>query len=365
MRKVIVSLVAALCAGSLATRLCAAEKEYVPAGDDKKIKEFLDRVKVELPENVDLSPRIRPSLVELSREPCDQEAIMTLANGLKTEGYKREAADALVGFSDICGGHVDALREASNILLAISDYDATEVVASELIKLEPHSDNGYFLRAMALDKGGRSKRAIDDFATAIELFANKEKISSFSYSAIARNYEKLGQFCDAAGAIEMWVNANPVRNDNSQSRSIIGGYRSKGKCPAATGKEEVLPVSGGSNVALVPVTINGVKGRFILDTGASFVAVNGAFAAKANIGTEPDSAILIHTANGAVIAHRARAKTVELKSLKTSDVQVVVPGDRKGVFAPGADGLLGMSFLSRFEVKIDGKQIRVRGRPAG
>jgi len=102
-------------------------------------------------------------------------------------------------------------------------------VASNLIKLEPFSDNGYYLRAVAHDRGGSPKKAIDDYVTAIELFGNKDRIASVSYFAMARSYEKLGQFCDAILPIEAWVSLNPARYDTSQTRAIIADYTTKGR----------------------------------------------------------------------------------------------------------------------------------------
>jgi clan AA aspartic protease (TIGR02281 family) len=332
------------------------------AAADKKISDLLTGLKLTLPDDLDTNELVRPSLVELSREPCDKAAIVKFAEALKTAGYKREAAMSLTGFSDACNGDVKSLRSAANIYLGISDYHAVIDVATQLIKLEPFADNGYYLRALGYDKADIPQKAIDDYTTAIELFGNKERISSVSYVAIALNYEKLGQYCNAAAAIEMWIGNDPARNDNSQSQSIAGKYRTKSQCAMTVGSEDTFPVSRNGNVAIVPVTINGVKGRFILDTGASFVALNGEFAERAKIDVDNQTRILMHTANGAVLAKRGRASMVELRSLQSKDVAVVVPEDAKTAFMSGVDGLLGMSFLSRFDIKIEGQKIRVRGR---
>jgi hypothetical protein len=39
---------------------------------------------------------------------------------------------------------------------------------------------------------------------------------------------------------------------------------------------------------------------------------------------------------------------------------VVVQADGKGLYGENVDGLLGMSFLSRFNVEIDGKTVKVK-----
>jgi hypothetical protein len=77
-------------------------------------------------------------------------------------------------------------------LLKLSDYKAAETVASDLIKLEPFSSSGYYLRGFALERGGPPKKAIDDYITANELFSNKDKMPSVGYFGIARSYARLG-----------------------------------------------------------------------------------------------------------------------------------------------------------------------------
>jgi clan AA aspartic protease (TIGR02281 family) len=207
------------------------------------------------------------------------------------------------------------------------------------------------------------KPAIDDYVTAIELFGNKNQISSVSYLAMARDYEKLGQFCDAVLPIETWVALNPARNDTSQTRAIIVDYTTKGRCQAATATgEEVFKASRQNNVIKLPVTVNGVLGSFVLDTGATFVALNATFAQKAMVQIDQDSTVRMNTANGVTDGRRGRAAAIQLRSLQARDVPIVVETDAKAAFGDGVDGLLGMSFLSHFKVSIDAQAVRISSR---
>src|SRR5262249_6461473 len=141
----------------------------------------LARLSIDLPKDVIETTSVRRPLEELGREKCDQDAILHLATALDQVDYRREAATAEVNFSSQCGGYAPALRGAVNTLLKLSDYTAAENVASDLIRLEPFNDNGYFLRAVARDGNKSYKSAIADYVTAIELFGNKDRISSVSY----------------------------------------------------------------------------------------------------------------------------------------------------------------------------------------
>lgn len=112
----------------------------------------------------------------------------------------------------------------------------------------------------------------------------------------------------------------------------------------------------------LPVTINGVSGNLVLDTGATFVSVKNAFAQKAKLQVDQDSTVRLHTANGIAEGKRGRAKTIQLRSLLAKDVPVVVQNDNQGTYGEGVDGLLGMSFLSRFNLTIDTQTVRIATR---
>jgi clan AA aspartic protease (TIGR02281 family) len=335
---------------------------HAAGAQSRAVDAVLDRLTLQLPDDVLVKDAVRRPLDELQREKCDKEAIASLGKGLQAAGYRREAAVAHIRYSETCNGHPESLRTAINIMLKLSDNKGAAAVAADLIKAEPYVDNGYFLRALANDRAGNPKKAVDDYITAIELFGNKEKISSYSYEALAKNYEKLGQHCDAALAIEAFVAINYVRNDTSQTRAMISGYQAKGNCAAGKGVEETIPVVRQNNVVIVPVTINGIAGKFILDTGATYVSVKSTFALRAKITPDKDSTVQLHTANGTSEGRLARAKTVQLRSLTASEVPVVVQTDAKGTYGDGIDGLLGMSFLSRFNVTMDGRSVKLRTR---
>ncbi len=334
---------------------CYAQSLSTDSSDQSGI---LSRLAIDVPKNVTANAAIRQPLEELGREKCDKEAISQLAKALDQAGYRREAAVAQVNFSSQCDGYAPALRGAVNMFLKLSDYTTAEHIASDLIRLEPFSDNGYFLRALAHDGNKSFKSAIDDYVTAIELFGNKDRIGSISYYNMARDYERLGQFCDAMLPIERWVALDPSRHDTSQTRAMLSDYAARGGCAAASsGGTETFPAARPGGLVKVPVVINNVSGTFVLDTGASFVVITTSFANKAKIDIEQGSTIHLHTANGVVDGKRGRADMIQLRSLKARAVPVVIEADDAAAY--GADGLLGLSFLSRFHMTIDGRSVRI------
>lgn len=321
---------------------------------------------IELPVVVATKRSVAAPIEALSRERCDREAALALADGLKQAGYRREGAMALVRFSDNCGGFIDALRRAANLLLDLSDWAAAAAVANKVIAEQPHADNGYYLRALANDKAGKFNEAIDDYLTAIALFGNKDRISSAAYFAASRAYERLGQYCDAIVPIEAWIAVNPLRNDDSRTQAVIGSLRSKGQCAEkAFALDDTIPITRSGQVVTVVASINGTKGTFIIDTGATFVSLRQSFADRARVVVDSTSKVRLHTANGVVEARRGKAAMIELKRVQATDVPVVVQSDASGSYGPRVDGLLGMSFLGRFDVTIDKRSVRIRSRNGG
>jgi clan AA aspartic protease (TIGR02281 family) len=145
---------------------------------------------------------------------------------------------------------------------------------------------------------------------------------------------------------------------------IIGEYAEKGHCAShyANGTARIA-FAADSGVRLVPVVINGVTGNFILDTGASFVAVTSQFAAKAKITVEAGNQLAIQTAGGKILAEIAYARSVGVGKTEASGVVVVVSRDVETPFGPRVDGLLGMSFLSRFNLNLQPKAIELTAVP--
>ncbi|HEU4709742.1 MAG TPA: retropepsin-like aspartic protease [Methylophilaceae bacterium] len=90
--------------------------------------------------------------------------------------------------------------------------------------------------------------------------------------------------------------------------------------------------------------INGRKVDVLVDTGATGVAISAQLANE--LGLKSRSAVRTVTANGESVAYMTRLATVQLGGIEAKDVAAII--------APrlGGDALLGMSFLSRMDVRL-------------
>lgn len=99
--------------------------------------------------------------------------------------------------------------------------------------------------------------------------------------------------------------------------------------------------------------INGVEVTFMLDTGATTVAVPQPIAD--HIGLSYGNAISVNTANGIATAYQTRIEQLTLGEIKLTNVRAsIVPGMK------GDQILLGMSVLKQVEFSQKGDQLTLR-----
>ena len=308
-----------------------------------------------------LSAKATSILSDLSREPCDQVAIKTLGDALRAQNFRREAANAYVNYSKSCPNSVFALRSAANIFSnEISDYAAAIPIADEIIKSEPHLGNGYYIRGLAYFRANRLPEAIDDFTSSIELYSDKSKMNSNAFFKLSESYERINDFCSAMLPIYDWIRTKPDKNDTTQTKRMLTSLNEKGKCDPDRLGEDIIRRQG--SVVKVQVNINGVRGTFILDTGASFLTIKSSFAEKSRVKIIEGSSVVSNTANGTVTAKRGLAENVSLVKISSRNVPILIQEDKKGLYGDDIDGLLGNSFLSRFDMKFDATSVSIATR---
>jgi len=123
------------------------------------------------------------------------------------------------------------------------------------------------------------------------------------------------------------------------------GGRAGGALPAAQGAAVRIPRDE-NGMFLTVGTINGQSVEFLVDTGATSVAMNDATARRLGIDYRTGSRGLVETASGVTEAYAVTLREVGVGSVRLPNVQAVVI---RG--AQPSRALLGMSFLSRTQIE--------------
>lgn len=111
---------------------------------------------------------------------------------------------------------------------------------------------------------------------------------------------------------------------------------------SANGNRIVLPLGQGGHF-FAQGSINGKPVQFMVDTGATAVAISLEDAKRMGVNLDSAQAIKMSTANGVVPAWRVKLHSVRISEVEVFDVDAIV-----GLNMPVA--LLGNSFLGRFNM---------------
>jgi aspartyl protease family protein len=142
---------------------------------------------------------------------------------------------------------------------------------------------------------------------------------------------------------------------DGKSRSLGMGQSFTGG--AATGGRQSISLTADVRGHFAAAgSLNGYPLTFLVDTGATVIAINAAEARRMGLDYKAGQASRVNTAAGAVPAWRVTFNTVKVGSITLNQVEGMVV--ESGLSVP----LLGMSFLNRMEMQRDGQTMTLTQR---
>jgi len=161
-------------------------------------------------------------------------------------------------------------------------------------------------------------------------------------------YEKLGKPCEAIFPIEQFLRYHPDVVDRERVQQRLMRLYGEPACATLAGEgRAVVRFRPGDPAITTTVKVGGVRGTFIVDTGASLTVISGVLASR--LGLAPSKSIVVHTASGVANARLAMVDSMEVQGVRARHVPVAVLDS----LPAGADGLLGLSFLARFSLQME------------
>jgi aspartyl protease family protein len=131
----------------------------------------------------------------------------------------------------------------------------------------------------------------------------------------------------------------------------LGGANSEG------GGEQIVLTAGLGGHFITGGSINGKPVQFMVDTGATTVAMSAADADRIGLKYKDGERIAGNTANGQVIGYRASLNSVRIGDVQVYNVEAAV------LPMPMQHILLGNSFLTRFQMKRENDRMTLDKRP--
>jgi aspartyl protease family protein len=135
---------------------------------------------------------------------------------------------------------------------------------------------------------------------------------------------------------------------DGKRRTLKMGQAYSGRASSGGNQRTVLKADGQGHF-LADGQVNGAAVRFLVDTGATLIALPAADAKRMGISYVNAPRGVVSTANGSAAAYKVKLDTVRLGDITINNVDaVVIEG---GLTIP----LLGMSFLNRTEMMREGE----------
>lgn len=306
-----------------------------------------------------LDPNSRELARHLGEEPCNRDIGLNLANALRSAAEYTATIKLVRNFERRCGPNEDMWTPLFAAQQGSSDFVGAEETLDRILAHHPNANNAYFNRAMVRSARGNFSGAYEDYRNTIYVYSDPAQINYTVFSGMAEVAAKLGRPCEAMQLTSDYLALNGESERTANRLAVMRDYQKAGSCPSPLGNGSArMNYRRELGAILLPVKVNGVEGKFIIDTGASRTVVTRAFAARANVkGTDKDGT-LAYTANGAIWSMGGRAKELSLGGATTRDVLIYIETG-KGL-PPGIDGLLGLSFLGNFKVTINNGVLELR-----
>ena len=168
----------------------------------------------------------------------------------------------------------------------------------------------------------------------------------------------VGQSAAGVTLLQLTEGQALVQHAGSTASLRLGGApaRLTGTPAASTAAQEiVLPVGLGGHFTSAG-SINGRTVQFMVDTGATVVALSQGEAERIGLDWRNAPRALTQTANGAVPVHRVSLRAMRVGEVEVNNVEaIVMPAQMPYV-------LLGNSFLGRFQMRRDSDVLRLERR---
>ena len=286
---------------------------------------------------------------ELEKEPCDRTRAVQYAQTVFSAEDWRGSIQFADDFIARCGKFPQLRSITYSAHIRLSEFDLAIRDATELIESAPGNAGYWVWRGLAHQSREQSEQALADFQQAFRLQPEQFQVAN----QLASAYERLDRPCDAHLVMLEHQQSNLESVARPEVTKRIAQLAAQG-CDLGKGRA-VVPVSKTGTMWVEPLVNGKTRGRFILDTGANSVAVSQAFADRLGLKLEGARTLSFHTANGLIKAPVVQVPSIALQGARAENVEVAV----MSTLPPDVDGLLGLGFLARFEMRLDARAGRL------
>lgn len=280
----------------------------------------------------------------LEKEPCDRQKIIQFCEALLRDGEPRYCLTRSEEFFTRCGDFWRLRWLTYEAHKRLSEWEPAIAEVTRLIAQFPDDKDYLTWRGLAYEEKADYQHAASDYEQAIAI---EPRLMAVPFN-LADAYRHLGRPCDGIFPLEQLAFYYPGRDANVRRR--LRELYDDPSCSdrMGTGKATIRFGSGARRVTS-RVTINQSKPvDLIVDTGASTVALSVQLATRLGLPFGQWPTQRAATAGGVRDVKIGYLDEVTVQGVSARHVECTVIDD-----LVGTEGLLGLSFLARFEMHAD------------
>lgn len=256
-------------------------------------------------------------------------------------------ADALARYEMACKaepGNTDYQLARANQLMRVNRKTEALRLFREIIRKDPSNPETWNQLALNYSNNSNYSEALAIRQEAIRQFPNEP----LHYFQLGQLDESMGKKQNAVAAYRKSLELHPLQNSIAAERIFsLTGKRVPPKLEALV--TDRVPFQAYGNLMLVSTEVNGRRGMFLVDTGASVsVVFDRAFS---QYGLRKSERMMAVETAGGFINVPATYTTVRIGRYAIDNVMLAISPALKSI--PGTDGIIGMNILQNFRMDVD------------
>ena len=308
-----------------------------------------------LPDGTEMDARynstIRQIAGKLEFEPCDRNLQRSLYRRLATEKLTRDLGNLSYHWAENCSFSSDIKAnlyyDSAGKYFSIGEMYYAYQSVQKGTELKPENARLRLRQALIESELGLFVEANENFRLGIVLHSDNKTIANRVFMKYAEALSELGEGCQSIDVYRTMMEYKNLSNTESIGTKVKN-LQTQYNCGIEKGIRITIP-RGGKDTAPIKVSINGVEGTFILDTGATITSLSPEFAEKSTVKYVGRTGSF-QTANGKTVVRFANADAVSVEGKNIGPAALAVLNSDLGKH----DGLLGMNILSRFDMEKTG-----------
>ena len=297
---------------------------------------------------------IREVKARLEENPRDAAALVRLAALYRVAGRPGSAAEAYRSALAVDPRNLVAHVNLGLLYYDVLDLDRAIYHLQSAIEIDPGSFQAHRTLGLALERNGDPVAAEPILRRTLELSPGTPERAD-SARNLARVLERIGRKFEAAEVLSALMHETELDSERKRVAQRIARLRRESDASAPLLPEEAVEVRfrpWGGTIPVKALLDEKVPAAFLVDTGASYTTITSSLARQLGIrDLDKRPRVRFRAASGDIDAPLVKIGSLRIHDAYVEDLTVAVCdtcGD--GLI----DGLLGLNFLQRFNVEIDG-----------